>query len=228
MTPEEIPVAVVEDHPVYSSGLVEVIETADGLHVIRSSTSLEALMEASLPEGTVVLLDLHLPGVSGPAAVARLVASGLVVLVLSASIERTSVVGAIGAGASGYLDKRADAEAIVAGVRRVADGHSVVPPELASLLLDTEGPHLTARERQVLRLVAEGAPDKTIGRELGITLHTVHAHLDRIRHKTGRRRRADLTRLAIEERLFSPDAERPQLPATMSETETERPGSDPR
>ena len=73
-------------------------------------------------------------------------------------------------------------------------------PTLASQLLETAtaAPELTPRRREVLELVAEGASDKTIARELGLSLNTVHSRLDRIRDKTGRRRRAELARLAVD------------------------------
>ncbi len=202
-----IPVCVVEDHPVYLRGIAQLIEETSDLTPVAVCRRLEDMTEQHIPAGSVILLDLHLPGEDGPPAVERLSSAGHLVLVLSASTDRTSVVDAMRAGACGYLDKGADAEVIVDAIRIVAGGGTYVSSTLASLLLDAGGPRLTPRERDVLCLVAEGASDKVIARELDITINTVHAHLDRIRDKTGRRRRADLTRLAIEEHIVGGDGE---------------------
>lgn len=198
-----ITVFVVEDHPVYRQGVAQLIEDTPDLVAGSICRSLEELDETLLAPGAVILLDLHLPGEHGAGAVARLASAGGRVLVLSASTEREDVVDAMGAGARGYLDKGADSAVILDAVRTVAEGRTYVSPSLASYLLNLlPEPHITGREREVLRLVAEGASDKAIARELGISINTVHAHLDRIREKTGARRRADLTRLALRKGLF--------------------------
>jgi DNA-binding NarL/FixJ family response regulator len=95
-------------------------------------------------------------------------------------------------------------------VRQVADGGTYVSPTLAGLLLDSTrtrqaGPRLalTPREREVLALLAEGERDVDIARALTISVRTVRSHLDRIREKTGQRRRSELTRLAIGEGLLA-------------------------
>jgi DNA-binding NarL/FixJ family response regulator len=197
-----ITVSVVEDHPVYRHGLADVIEKADGLELVCAHRSIEDF-DAVGPQAAVVLLDLHLPGLEGPDAVAHLVDLGYQVLVVSASVARGDVLAALAAGARGYVSKDAESDQIAQAIGIVAGGGSFVSPTLASLLLqnDRDEPNLTPREREVLELVAEGASDKTIARELGITLATVHSHLDRIRDKTGRRKRAELTRLAMEQGL---------------------------
>jgi DNA-binding NarL/FixJ family response regulator len=156
--------------------------------------------------GAVVLLDLKLPGVSDAAAVAAVVRMGFRVLVLSAHAGQAQVLSAITTGAKGYLTKDAGADEIRRAVREVAAGNSYLPPALATFLLDSArgryGPAplpLSDRERQVLALLAAGERDQDIAVRLSISLRTVRSHLDRIREKTGRRRRPDLTRFAIEE-----------------------------
>ncbi|HTW06775.1 MAG TPA: response regulator transcription factor [Acidimicrobiales bacterium] len=195
-------VVVVEDHPIYRQGLAQLLEETPDLEAVAVCRSLAELDRACLAHGVVVLLDLHLPGEDVGAAIPAFVRAGCLVLILSASVERQDVVDAIQAGARGYLDKGAGSPVIVEAIRTVAGGGSYISATLASFLLNIPGTQLTPREREVLRLVAEGASDKAIARELGITINTVHAHLDRIREKTGRRRRADLTRLAFEEKIF--------------------------
>ncbi|HEY1739510.1 MAG TPA: response regulator transcription factor [Acidimicrobiia bacterium] len=190
---------VIEDHPLMRKGIAEVIERDDELHLVGVFDSVEGYDRVA-PAAELCVLDLHLPGMQGPAAVAHVVEQGLRVLVLSAAVARTDVVDALSAGALGYVAKDADEGEIRRALHTVAAGHSYVAPTLASQLLETEtsAPELTPREREVLELVAEGASDKTIARELGLSLNTVHSHLDRIRDKTGRRRRAELARLAVD------------------------------
>ena len=192
-------IVVIEDHPLMRKGIAEVIERDDEFDLVAVFDSIERY-DVAAPVAELCVLDLHLPGVQGAEAVAHVVGHGLRVLVLSAAVARTDVVDALSAGALGYVAKDADEGEIRRALHTVAAGHSYVAPTLASQLLETEtsAPELTPREREVLELVAEGASDKTIARELGLSLHTVHSHLDRIRDKTGRRRRAELARLAVD------------------------------
>ncbi|MEY2849975.1 MAG: DNA-binding response regulator, partial [Actinomycetota bacterium] len=115
------------------------------------------------------------------------------------------------AGASGYIGKLASSDEIAAAIRRVSQNERYVAPDLAAKLFLERGgttatsamQDLTAREREVLALVASGNTDKEVGVELVISIRTVRSHLDHIRTKTGARRRADLTRLAYQEGLIA-------------------------
>jgi DNA-binding NarL/FixJ family response regulator len=194
-----IRVAIVEDHPVFRKGLIQVVEAAPGLELAGVARSVEEFTALRLGGGVIVLLDLQLPGsrIQGPHAVAHLVASGHQVLVVSASEQPADVVQAIGAGARGYLSKQAEETEILGAIHAVAQGRPYVSATLAAYLL--EAPiQITAREREILELVASGDTDQDIADQLTISVRTVHSHLDRIRDKTGSRRRADLTRFAIE------------------------------
>jgi len=198
---ERIAVVVIDDHPVFRQGLVGALEAAEGISVLGAFATVEAVPEAIVGNATVVLLDLLLPGVSGAAAVRSLEGRGARVLVVSVLGGRGDVLAAVSAGASGYLTKSAHPEEIVGAIRTVAVGGSYISPTLASLLLTSEIV-LTGREREVLALLAEGERDADIARELGISIKTVQGHLDRIRDKTGMRRRAELTRYAVDEGLI--------------------------
>lgn len=200
-----IRVAIVDDHPLYRQGLATAVEAAGDLELVSSSKSIEEF-DANRPEANVVLLDLHLPGLSGAAGVAHVSGLGFAVLVVSAAGTPDDVLDAIGAGAGGYLTKDADGDEITRAVRLVAEGGSYVSPTLASYLLrasragtERDRLALTEREREVLALVAAGETDQDIAEQLYISIRTVRSHLDRIRDKTGARRRADLTRLAIDQ-----------------------------
>ena len=192
-----ITVAVVEDHPVFRNGLVHVIEAAPDLQLSAATRSIEELEARGGTDAEVVLLDLHLPGLGGVPAVAHLCDRGHTVLVVSASEAPADVVEAIGAGARGYLTKQTDEAEIVGAIRAVAQGRTYVSATLASYLLQTPI-HITEREREILELVAGGETDQDIAEQLGLSVRTVHSHLDRIRNKTGSRRRADLTRFALQ------------------------------
>jgi DNA-binding NarL/FixJ family response regulator len=119
---------------------------------------------------------------------------------VSAAGTPDDVIDAIAAGAAGYLTKETDAEEITRAVRTVANGDTYVSPTLASYLLRAQKTasafELTKRERDVLALVAAGEKDQDIAEQLFIAVTTVHSHLERIRDKTGARRRAELTNLA--------------------------------
>ena len=202
-------VGVVEDHPLYRAAVARVLAEAPDIEVGELSESV-AQFAARRQQPGVVIVDLNLPGVSGAAAVMQVVAMGHAVLVVSAQAGQEDVLGAISAGARGYLTKDADGTEILRAVREVAAGNSYVSPTLATFLLNSSreryvGPKiaLSIRERQVLSLLASGERDQDIAETLAISVRTVRSHLDRIRDKTGRRRRSELTRLAIEEGIVS-------------------------
>jgi DNA-binding NarL/FixJ family response regulator len=194
-----IRVAIVEDHPVFRKGLMQVVEIAPGLELAGVARSVDEFDALRLGGGVIVLLDLQLEGsrLEGPDAVAHLVADRYQVLVVSASEQPTDVVQAIGAGARGYLSKQAEETEILGAIQAVAQGRTYVSATLAGYLLQAPIP-ITDREREILELVAGGETDQDIAEQLTISVRTVHSHLDRIRDKTGSRRRADLTRFAIE------------------------------
>lgn len=201
-----IKVAVIEDHPLYRQGLIQIVELASECVLVGAAGSAEELEQAEHDECDVAILDLHLPDCSGAGAVLRVKEYARAILVVSASEDRTSVVEAIGAGASGYLPKSADADEIEKAIRTIAAGGSYISPILASYLLvesrrsrADDAFELTPRESEILSLVADGETDTDIAHRLFISVRTVRSHLDRIRDKTGRRRRADLTRLAYEQ-----------------------------
>ncbi len=202
-------VGIIEDHPIFRQGLSQAIESGHNLALVFAVSSVEEFREQ--PERPdVVILDLGLPGASGAEAV-RVVGGDVPVLVVSAEGRRQDVLDAISAGAKGYLTKAADTQEVVDAIGVVARGGSYVSPTLASFLLQAalpgrrgSGLSLTDREREILALLASGERDQDIADQLYISVRTVRSHLDRIREKTGHRRRPDLTRLALREGLIPP------------------------
>jgi two-component system NarL family response regulator len=160
----------------------------------------------------VLILDLVMPGLDGIGVLEALARSHpeVRVLLMTASEQAGSLMGAFEAGAAGYLSKRATGEELRQAVITAHGGGSVITPALAEHLLK-ELPKssgleaqkkvralLGPRELEVLRCVAQGKTDIEIGKELFISPRTVQNHLTRIREKTGLRRRSELTRWAVE------------------------------
>jgi len=218
-----IGVCVVEDHPLYRAALVRTLEGEPDIRVDATAGSVEEFLAWRVPPGRVVVLDLGLPGAHDSAAVVAVSSAGHRALVVSAHAGQTEVLGAMAAGARGYLTKDAEASEVLRAVRAIAAGHSYVSPTLASFLLESADARniqvrlpLSAREREVLSLLAAGERDQDIADALAISVRTVRSHLDRIREKTGRRRRSELTRLAIEESIAQPAPREKPVPAPRS------------
>ncbi|ALG07223.1 LuxR C-terminal-related transcriptional regulator [Kibdelosporangium phytohabitans] len=204
-TATRIPVGVIEDHPLYRAAVAQLLADAPDVELDAVAGSVAQFAAHRQHPGGVVVLDLRLPGTQGSSAVVEVVGMGHRVLVLSAYSGRAEVLGAMAAGASGYLSKDSDGVEILHAVRLIAGGNSYVSPMLAAHVLDALPGRdsglvieLSARERQVLSLVAAGERDQDIAEALDISIRTVRSYLDRIRDKTGQRRRPELTRYAIE------------------------------
>ena len=184
---ERITVVVVDDHAVVRGGLTQLLAGVADLSVVGTAADgAEALevVRRTRPDG--VLMDLQMPGVDGVSATRSIVAEQLAdVLVLTSYADAERIVGALDAGAVGYLLKDAEPDDILDGIRAVARGESPIHPRAARELLVTrrpsaDVPDLTPREREVLALVREGLANKQIARRLGITERTVKAHLTSI------------------------------------------------
>jgi DNA-binding NarL/FixJ family response regulator len=199
-----ISVAIVDDHPLFRQGLAMAVEEDEEFALAASAASIEDYDRLGV-RPDIVLLDLHLPGIEGAAGVAHIRAGGPKVIVVSAAGTRDHVVNAIAAGAAGYLTKEADGPGIRQALRTVAGGQAYVSPTLASYLISADKQpgegreyRLSSRELEVLGLLAAGEKDRDIAQQLTITTATVHSHLERIRDKTGARRRVELARVYLD------------------------------
>lgn len=180
-----IRVVIVDDHAMLRAGLEQLLTGEPDIEVVGNAAdgaAALALVREKRPD--VVLMDLQMPGVDGVAATREIVAEGLAdVLVLTSYSDAERIVGALDAGALGYLLKDAEPDEVLQGIRAVARGESPINPRAARELLavrrttSTGVVDLTPRETEVLGLVREGLANKQIARRLGITERTVKAHL---------------------------------------------------
>jgi DNA-binding NarL/FixJ family response regulator len=188
-----IRVLIVDDHAVVRRGLAQLLATTDDLVLAGEAPDGElAIGLATEVKPDVVLMDLSMPNLDGVATIGRILAvqPETHILVLTSFSDQSQILDALQAGAEGYLLKHAEPETILSGIREVMAGGSPLDPKAARVLLTTRrqarpGPALSERERQVLRLVGEGLPNKSIARRLGITERTVKAHLTSIYQQIG-------------------------------------------
>jgi len=179
-------VLLVDDHPVVRSGLRAVLES-DSVHVVgEAATGEEAVALAAHLHPDVVLCDLRLgAGIDGvqTTAALRALEPAPAVLILTPFDRDAEILGAIEAGAAGYLLKDVAPDVIIEGILRAAGGDMFLAPDLADRVLKgmrNPLPKLTEREVEVLRLLATGAPNKEMARALFVTEATVKSHIAHI------------------------------------------------
>jgi DNA-binding NarL/FixJ family response regulator len=184
---------VVDDHAVVRRGLIQLFGTADDIEVVGDANDGAAAVEAAgrlLPD--IVLMDLSMPGVDGVEAT-RLIRGAhpeVGVVILTSFSEQPRILGAIDAGAVGYLLKDAEPDELLRGVRAAAAGEAPFSPKAAKALLSFGAQRqvatdLSDREREVLACVVEGLPNKLIARRLAISEKTVKAHLTSVFRRIG-------------------------------------------
>jgi DNA-binding NarL/FixJ family response regulator len=213
---QTIRVMIVDDHPLVRAAVRQAITAPDVEMVAEAGSAEDALESAPTVRPDVLLVDISLPGMTGVQLVRelapRLPATRFVMLTVSGADR--DVMDAIVYGASGYLTKDLAPEALLRAVRGAHAGDLAIPRRLAGRLVrrladrarvasvsmgDPANGHLSAREAEVLRLVADGMTDREIAEALGISSRTVATHVSSILHKLGVRNRADAGRLYRED-----------------------------
>ncbi|HEV2359170.1 MAG TPA: response regulator transcription factor [bacterium] len=193
-----IRVLVVDDHPVVREGLVAMLEDEPDFEVAGAAGSAEdALAGLARSQAQAILLDLELPGMTGIEAIPRFLAASpdVAIIVFTAYDTDERVLGAIKAGARGYVLKGAPVDEIARAIRAVhAGGSYLASPVAAKVLSQVRSPRraslLSERERSVLHKVAAGRSTKQIARDLGISERTVKFHVSSIMNKLGADNRA--------------------------------------
>ena len=183
-----IRVLIADDHGVIRDGLARLIGGVDDMEVAGvASDGREAVERARETSPDVVLMDLDMPGVDGIEATRRITEERpkTAVLVLTSFSDRPRILGAMEAGARGYLLKDASSEAVAEGIRAAARDEAPLDPRAARTILDAHAEpdplaRFSDREREVLGLLVQGLPNKLIARRLEISEKTVKAHLTRI------------------------------------------------
>ena len=209
---EPVRVVLVDDHALVRAGVRA--EIGERVNVVGEADDVEGAIDVIVgTKPDVVLLDVHLPGGDGPAVINGVRAADVevVFLALSVSDAAEDVIAVIRAGARGYVTKAISGEDLVDAIERVAAGDAVFSPRLAGFVLDAFGTtpteidseldQLTAREQEVLRLLARGYTYKEIARRLTISVKTVESHASNILRKLQLSSRHELTRWATQRRI---------------------------
>jgi DNA-binding NarL/FixJ family response regulator len=207
--PKPVRVLLVEDHDMVAEALQLALDRADGITVVgRASSRAEAVTGAREHEPDVVVLDRRLADGDALGVLAELGEGGARVLVLTGDATPSVAVQVAKAGGAGLLLKSSRLDVLESAVRDVAAGGVVFDPELLPEIFDRltgrrpSGGELTARERETLDLLAEGATTEEIGARLGVSRNTTRNHVQRVLGKLGARSKLEAVAVARREGLL--------------------------
>ena len=191
---DPVSVLIADDHPVFRRGLRTLLTSVPDLEVVgEAATGAEVVTSAAAAQPDVIVMDLHMPGLNGIEATRRVLQTSphISVLVLTMLDDDASVFAAMRAGARGYLLKDADQDEIIGAIRAVERGEAIFGPAIAARVIDyfpaprpslppPAFPDLTARERELLELLAQGHNNQAIAEQLGLRHKTVRNHVSNI------------------------------------------------
>jgi NarL family two-component system response regulator LiaR len=205
---DDIRVLIVDDHQMVREGLKVLLSTYADIEVVgEAANGLEALDQCRLVAPDVVLMDVQMPVMDGPAATAEigLICPDVRVIALTSFIDQESVEKALDAGAIGYLLKDARPEALTQAIRDAVDGRGTIDSSVARVLMDRRqdavGADLTPREREVLALLAGGLSNREIAERLTLSVGTVRLHVSNILAKLGAPNRTTAAAIAMKHGL---------------------------
>ncbi len=211
-----IRILIVDDHSLFRSGVKSLLARQENMEVVgEAGDGLEGIKRAATLKPDVVLMDLHMPGISGREAV-QLIREEVPetnVLMLTVSEDADDLLATLRAGAVGYLLKNIEVDALVAAVRSAAQGEAVVSPQMTAKLiaglrsekksddLVADKEKLTMREREILAFLARGESNKQIARSLAVAESTVKIHVQNILKKLNLTSRVQAAVYAVEQGL---------------------------
>lgn len=193
---ERIRIAVVDDHTLFRRGIIALLSRVPDFVIVgEAADGAEGIKLVARHRPDVVLLDLHMPGISGAEAMKAILAQApeTQVVMLTVSEDAEDLMTALRSGAGGYLLKNIDSDFLVDSIRRAAVGDSVISPEMTAKLVrgirgepapsPSPQPTLSPREREILGFLARGASNKEIARDLAVAESTVKIHVQHILRK---------------------------------------------
>ena len=217
---DRVRVMLVDDDHILRSGLDAILSSDDSIEVVdEAENGRLAVQRARHHRPDVVLMDVRMPDLDGIAATAELVKATPTtkVIILTTFEIDEYILGALRAGASGFLLKRSSPEQLIAAIHTVADGDALLSPSVTRRLIERVAAHptlsrepdpriaeLTAREREVLELVAQGLSNAEIAEALTLERTTIKSHVQRILAKLGARNRVEVVIAAYEWGLITP------------------------
>jgi DNA-binding NarL/FixJ family response regulator len=214
---DKIKVLLVDDHPIMRDGIRALLSLHDDIEIVgEASEGKEAIEKARELAPDVVVMDIAMPGMDGLEATRRITKQNpqAKVLVLTQHDNKEYVLSAIKAGCTGYVPKRALSSELLSAIRAVHHGDSFLYPSAAMALIEDyrqQAPigdaydQLTPREREILKLIAEGHTSREIANMLCISLKTVLGHRTRLREKLGLPNRTELIKYAVRKGLVTLD-----------------------
>ena len=218
---KRIRVLLIDDHTLFRSGIKALLQRQPGFEVVgEAGDALEGVKRAKILQPDVVLLDIHMPGMTGREAVSLVAdeAPQARILMLTVSEDVEDLLQALRAGAHGYLLKNIETDYLVNAIRSAVDGDSVMSPQMTSKLmksvsaapLATTAPavdkdRLSPREREILVFLARGASNKEIARSLDLAESTVKIHVQNILKKLNLLSRVQAAVYAVEHGLTGKD-----------------------
>jgi DNA-binding NarL/FixJ family response regulator len=214
----KIRILIVDDHAILREGVRALLQTHEDLDVVgEASDGQEAIAAVERLDPDVVLMDIAMPGLGGIEASLELKKLGrrARILILSQYEDREYVRRLLKAGVSGYVLKKSAGAELAGAIRAVHKGGLVLDPEVARTAMAEAGPaapgqsdpyeSLTDREKQVLKLVAEGKSNKEVAEVLGISVKTAMTHREHVMEKLGVHNRTELVRFAIKRGVIRVD-----------------------
>lgn len=208
--PEQVRIAIVDDHPIFRDGLRRLLESEPGFVIIAEGTDgLDAVRIAKERMPDLMLLDVAMPRMDGVDALSAPELAATRVVVLTAGLTDRQATQVVDLGARGIVLKESATRLLVDSIRGVMDGRVMIAPEVAATLAQTVDAggrkvrpyRLTAREAEIVNAIAEGRSNREIAQTLGISLQTVKHHLTSIFDKTGTSSRLELALVAIRQGL---------------------------